>query len=109
MEAIKYCVTIGNEYQVFAVALFNNEVRYLIAADDNIPYFFPSALFEIGNQMLPFDWEIAEYKLCLGKIQIIGYSKLTNDYTELRNLVNCTPEAIETFLAYKESSKNMYG
>ena len=98
-----YKITLGKKYTVYGILFFKNEIRYLICNDDNVPGFFPSTLFEILENYILFDWGINSYQIEDEKILLIGYSDLIKDFEHLRDLIEYTPDAVRTFLEYKNS------
>lgn len=98
-----YKITLGKKYTVYGILFFKNEIRYLICNDDNVPGFFPSTLFEILENYILFDWGINSYQIEDEKILLIGYSDLIKDFEHLRDLIENTPDAVRTFLEYKNS------
>lgn len=98
-----YKITLGKKYTVYGILFFKNEIRYLICDDDNVPGFFPSTLFEILENYILFDWGINSYQIEDEKILLIGYSDLIKDFEHLRDLIENTPDAVRTFLEYKNS------
>lgn len=97
-----YSVTVSQEYRVYGVLCFNGEVRYLIFDDNNMPGFFPSSLFEIGQMNVLFDWEIKEYLVGPLALLFVGFPELCESYSNLVGLIDCQRKSIERILEYKE-------
>lgn len=96
-----YNITATNEYVVYGILAFKNQVRFLIADDNNEPGFFPENLFSIKEHTLPFDWEVNKYCVDCGTIFCIGYPELCEEYGSLVRILEGHSGAIEDFLAYK--------
>lgn len=97
-----YRITEGNDYTVYGMLFYTNQIRYLIADDNNMPGFFPSTLFSISKPHIWFDWEINEYTINSAKLIILGYAKITEKYEGLIDLIDRRKNAIRNFLDYKE-------
>jgi len=49
-------ITLGKEYEVHALSVFQGVVGLLIACDVNIPIWLPSWFFEVSESTTPSDW-----------------------------------------------------
>lgn len=96
-----YRISQGKKYTVYAVVAFNEQIRYLIFDDDNIPGFFPSVLFSISNSDIFLDWEVCEYDIESKILFVMGYPALCKDYSSLVGLIECQNQHIEGLLSYK--------
>jgi hypothetical protein len=52
-------VTVGVEYRVFAMSIWETELNILICDDTRKPNWWPIGLFEFDDQTLPCGWEFA--------------------------------------------------
>lgn len=102
-EVSGYSLTTSFEYIVYGMLFYRNELRYLIANNNNIPGFFPAELFEIAENYMQPDWEMNVFKLDSDRLFVIGYPDLLSDYSKLRDLIDGNNGAIRAFLEYKES------
>ncbi len=125
-ENLRYPLTVGENYPVYGIMFYDGEIRYLISGDNGIPFFFPNSMFRISQPQIPFDWTIAEYQIeksdcwtekrsaeeCnLGKkvkLFLLAYDTLTENYTNLIELISCCPQAVRTYLKYKDSLKSYF-
>lgn len=97
-----YRITLGARYQVYGLLLFREQIRYLIQDDKGIPIFCPSDLFGIESSSVYWDWEIAQYAILNTVLVFIGYPDVSASYQKLIELIESKPNAIESFLSYKE-------
>ena len=97
-----YALTPKREYQVYGV-LISDDVRYLVADDNNIPCFFPSDLFSVVENYICFDWQLTKFNVDDKQYVLLGYSQLTKNYEGFRDLLDQSPVAIRDFLDYKDS------
>lgn len=102
-ELSGYSLTISSEYTVYGMLFYKNELRYLIADDDNMPGFFPADLFEITERYVLLDWEMNVFTIDSEKLYVIGYTELVSNYSQLRDLIDGDSCAVRDFLEYKES------
>ena len=92
-----YRVTIGRNYKVHGILCLNQEVRYLIFDDKQIPGFFPQSLFDVLNEERK-NWVECEYKTQQGVIYLCSYPQLTKSYGTLVEIVDCTNKGILSLL-----------
>ena len=100
---VGYTLTQGREYQVYGILISNDDIRYLVADDNNIPCFFPSGLFSVVENYICFDWQLTKYNIDNQQYILIGYSRLTSGYEDFRDLIGLDPAAIRKFIEYKDS------
>ena len=103
-----YCITEGRDYIVYGILFYKDQIRYLIADDENMPGFFPSILFRITEPYVWFDWEVNEYTVESEKMMIMGYSAITETYEDLRDLIDNKADAVGKFLDYKYKEQNWH-
>ena len=92
-----YSVTIGRNYAVHGVLCLNDEVRYLIFDDKQIPGFFPQSLFDVLNNERK-NWVECKYQTQQGAIYLCSCPPLTKSYSTLVEIVDCTKKGILSVL-----------
>lgn len=97
-----YDLSMGREYRVYGILEYDNEIRYLILDDSNIPVFHSSKLFQIIDSSLDIEWDTKVYIVNNKQLIITSYCDIL-DYNSLIDLVQEKPCAIKSFLDYKES------
>lgn len=60
-QFVGYSISVGQLYDVYAVFIMNNTVRYLIFDDQSEPKFYSSELFECIDHTLPFDCHLHSF------------------------------------------------
>jgi hypothetical protein len=96
-----YRISLGKKYTVMGLIIFNNELRYLISDDNNIPGFFPSDLFEIADPNILFDWEINLFQIENQQLFVVGYTELAQNYAHLVGLIDSKKQEVKKYLDYK--------
>lgn len=99
-------ITIDREYDVFAILQYEDETKFLIQNDDNIPEFHSSKIFTIVKNEDDLEWEDYSFTINNKKLFLKSYSDL-GEYSEIVGIIERMPKAIKRFLDYKER-RNWY-
>ena len=97
-----YNITIGREYTVYGILMYNDTIRYLIFNDDNIPCFFHSDLFSVLDNDIMWDWKIQRYSINDKNCLLLAYPQLTESYSNLIGIITGNPINIKQLLEYKD-------
>ena len=97
-----YSISKGKEYDVYAILIYANQIRYLLLDDYGAPGFFPAQLFLISESTILSDWRIAEYPLSSQPLYLIGFPAITQTYNDLVNLIEGKKDAIVSLLEYRK-------
>lgn len=95
-----YALTLEQTYIVYAVLIYQNNIRFLLQNDDGIPMFYSSELFAIVDKSVCFDWEINTIPVSGSFLTVLGYHSITS-YSSIRDMIEFSPHAISDFLEYK--------
>ena len=98
-----YPIKMGNEYTVYGILIFKNQIRYLIFNNFDIPGFYPSCLFDVVENYLLYDWGINIFHVNTEKYILIISEDVVNCYEHFSALVDCQGDAIKRLLDYKNS------
>jgi len=94
------------EYFVYSLLLIKNRIDYLVAPENELPFWAPSVLFELIDGRLPNNWSMritstaSDYKILndsFGITSIIGYSSLTQDFKHYTGLIERDPFELRKF------------
>lgn len=102
-ERMGFSITEKRLYEAFGVMFYLNRVYYLLQDDKGVPGFLPSDLFDVVDNNVFFDWEIASYRIEGGTLTWIGYPELSRCYDDFRDLFQLKKKAVSDFLRYKKS------
>jgi hypothetical protein len=96
-------LTVGKEYLILAIEVYNNRVLYLLVGDntDNSPSLQNALQFEIISEKIPKNWELISGNLCLF---ILG-PKVWRNVGFWESCYNNDPAALEI---YKREAKIIY-
>ncbi len=103
---VGYDITIEREYDVFAILNYENETKFLIQDDSNIPVFHSSKLFVVVDDKEDFEWEDYSFDINDRKLLLKSYPELS-EYSEIIGIIGRNPKTITKFLKYKER-RNLY-
>ena len=98
----EYCLTIGKEYLVYGVMIYQNATRFLVLNDQGIPYFMPSDLFQNNNIAICWDWEELHFFVNDIDYKILTSTELISSYEDLISLISLDKNAFRRFLDYKK-------
>jgi hypothetical protein len=95
----EFHVQIGQEYVVFAVAIYSGVTMLLLEDDDHLPNWYPLDLFTISQARIPSDWFSIAYPGTENGLQfLVGYERLVSDESHYDALLEREPEALGFFL-----------
>lgn len=103
---IGFNITVDREYDVFAILQYEDETKFLIQNDDNIPEFHSSKIFTIVKNEEDLEWEDYSFTINNKKLFLKSYSDL-GEYSEIVGIIERMPGSIKRFLDYKER-RNWY-
>ena len=98
-----YSLKMENEYAVYGVLIYKNQIRYLIFDDNGIPGFYPSCLFDVVEGYLLFDWSINIFDIYKEKCVLLISENVVGNYDDFRDLIDNTDGAIKRLLKYRDS------
>lgn len=98
-------VTLGSEYRVFAMGIWETELNVLICDDTGKPNWWPIGLFEFEDQAVPCDWEFAllDGQAASGgdssnrSVARWGYREMIRNPKHHDDLIERKPEALKIF------------
>jgi Cysteine-rich CPCC len=93
-------LTIGKEYEVYAVSFYGGCLLLLVIRDGGFQSFVPSWFFEIVDMSLPADWRINLFDDRPDLQGAIGPEFFVRDGESYDALIESYPEAVEKFLRY---------
>ena len=97
-----YCLTIGRQYIVYGVMIYQSQARFLILNDQGNPYFMPSELFANSDIAMCWDWEERHFYVDNMECKILASAELISSYDDLVSLVSLDENAFRRFLDYKK-------
>lgn len=102
-EHTSFRVSIGEEYQVYAMSWFRKGLLVLLYNDVRYPSWYPIELFRVVDGSVPGDWRFArrdggEY----GTEGILGYSEMVEDENHSDRLEGLDRDALRAFLRQVE-------
>ncbi|QOK94357.1 hypothetical protein HF908_23540 (plasmid) [Ralstonia pseudosolanacearum] len=101
-----FTVSVGREYRVFAMALWQGVMLLLLADDHHLPNWFPMCLFSVSDSRLPDEWSFCSTESNEGELQALwGYEQLIADTTHYDGLLEREPEALRYF--YEEETRRL--
>lgn len=102
-EKTIFYVTIGKEYNVFSMVLWNSNLYVLLYDDTNNAHWYPIVLFSVSDNNIPLDWHFSLLpENNLGIEAIWGYKEMIKNSSHYEALIECHPEALKIF----EEEKN---
>lgn len=101
-----FTVSIGREYHVFAMALWQGVILLLLADDHHLPNWFPMCLFSANDPRLPDEWSFWSAESDEEGLQALwGYKQLIANATHYDGLLEREPEALRYF--YEEETRRL--
>jgi hypothetical protein len=94
----RFNVTVGAEYDVWAMALWTYGLGVLIVDDTGRPNWKPIALFVVGDGQVPTNWEFAAVAQRDPVVALWGYPTLVRDPNHHDNLIERKLSALDAFL-----------
>ncbi|SHF89412.1 hypothetical protein [Streptoalloteichus hindustanus] len=98
-DKVRYPVTVGHTYQVYAMVFFRRALVVLLNDDNSMPRAYPVELFEVVDGEVPDDWTFARRFRDgeFGVTAVLGYSELVADEDHLDLLMDNDREAWRIF------------
>jgi hypothetical protein len=93
-----FAVSIGREYRVYAMSLWQGVIMVLLKDDTRLPNWFPIPLFTVTDSHLPENWLFSSHngdESCSRTMW--GYDKLVTDVAHYDLLIEKHPEALKIF------------
>jgi hypothetical protein len=94
----RFNVTVGDEYDVWAMALWTYGIGVLIVDDTGRPNWKPIDLFVVVDGRLPKHWEFAVVRQHEPVLALWGYPTLARDPNHHDNLIERKLSALDAFL-----------
>lgn len=98
-------LTVGKEYDVYAMSFYEGCLSLLVIADHGHESFRPSWFFEIVERTLPADWQVNLFDDGNYLQGLIGPEFIVRDGESYDALINEEPKAVEKMLKYVLKSK----
>jgi len=93
-----FSLSVGTEYEAFAMSLWCGVILLLLADEDHLPNWFPMELFSLSDSGIPAAWSflpsLANEK---GFQALWGYERLINDTSHYEGLIERDPTALRHF------------
>jgi hypothetical protein len=104
-ENTVFDVTVGQEYPVLGLGLFETVLLALVCDDTRRPNWLPAGLFEFDTQTLPGTWEFAlrDGPAASGAdasnrwVALWGYADLAREERHSDQLIERDPDALDIF------------
>lgn len=92
-------VTVGNEYAIHAISIFEGTIHLQIVNDIGYPAWYPLALFEGTKGKLPSDWECRFFpgNGVRGLTMLLGPEFVVQDEGAYQRMVELDPEQVNHF------------
>ena len=101
-ERTLYHVSIGKEYWVFAMAVFQSVLILLLIDDTNKPNWYGIELFSVTDSQVPTNWLFSTSIANDHGVEAIwGYERLISDPEHYGALIERDPSALEVFAEEK--------
>ena len=102
-------ISLNTIYNVYGIIIFQEELKYLIYDDYEMPSWYSSDLFEVANTQLPFNWHYNFYGYNeYGLSATWGYYELVNVEEHHSALIEGDGKAEEIFYKRKKEIDDMY-
>lgn len=99
-----FTVSIGREYRVYAMSLWQGVIFVLLKDDTGLPNWFPIPLFTVTDSRLPENWLFSSHNGDESRLRALwGYDKLVTDVAHYDLLIERDPEALKIF--YEEERR----
>lgn len=96
-------VTMGEEYPVYGMALWDSGLAVLICDDTGLPWWYPIELFDVIDRRLPDSWEFdVTWTEDAYALALWGYPALIRDPDYHDALVEREDEALRVFYAERD-------
>jgi hypothetical protein len=99
----KHNLTIGKEYEAYALALFEESLTIQIIDDLNYSDWVPASLFEIVDRTVPSDWVCLLQNRSLR--MVMGPEFIAKDEESYGSMVENDPDAVKQFGNYVKRLK----
>lgn len=100
-KEVGFSISIEKEYYVYGILQYQNQIRFLLMDDNNMPGFFPSILFNIKQGDIPTGWVVKKHEIGDGDMIITTDPMLIDSYEDLKSIIEYKNAAIEAILDYK--------
>jgi hypothetical protein len=94
----EFDLTLGNEYVVLAMAIWETMILLLLADDCNMPNWHPVELFSVADDHLPDDWFFSTSIANEHGVQAVwGYEHLVRNFSYYEALLERNDDALRLF------------
>ena len=101
----EFPITVGKEYVVYAIALWNNaQVWYYVSDDDdlNYPFRYPAPLFEVADSSVSRYWRYAFTPEHLDHVALFAFEEWVRDAYFFDRLTDDSELEVSTFRKMKD-------
>lgn len=91
-------LTIGKEYEIFAVVMWSEVIFFCVVSDLDLPSWIPSTLFSVTDGHLRSDWLFAEFDDEVAFV--LGPDFIAKSKEAYGALVELKSDAVERFWKY---------
>jgi hypothetical protein len=93
-----FSLSVGKEYEVFAMSLWCGVILLLLADEHHLPNWFPMELFSLSDSGVPADWSFLPSLANEKGLQALwGYKRLITDTSHYDDLIERDPTALRHF------------
>jgi hypothetical protein len=97
-EQSEFSLSVGKEYEVYAMSLWCGVILLLLADEYHLPNWFPMELFSLSDPGIPADWSFLPSLANEKGLQALwGYERLITDASHYDGLVERDPVALRYF------------
>ena len=101
-----YALRKNSLYDVYGIMFFQSIFRYLVFVPDfSAPQWFPSELFTVVDNRIPYNWHFREFTSNSETGKILGYKELALNYSHLVGLMAQNANDIKVFLNAKKDTE----
>jgi hypothetical protein len=109
-ERSNFHLTIGQQYIIYAMALWASGLGLLVLDDNEDPRWKEIELFDLADRRIPVAWEFAKIDDELSQVLALwGYPSLIRDPNHYDDLAEGKPWAMAEFLNERERRASLAG
>lgn len=88
-------LTVGRQYEVHAIAVFEGVTRFQVVDDLGYPHWYPTWLFEVSDTTMPSDWICNVFRD--EPALVIGPNFVAGDLAAYEAMVELDSEKVDLF------------
>jgi len=105
-----YHISIGKEYVVFAIALWQSAIVFLLSDDTDLPNWYSTEFFSVTDAHLPDGWSFSSTAAREHGVEAIcGYEHIIADPQHYEALLERDPKALSIFHEQKRKAGGLAG